>query len=92
MPNDRRVKAVSCLITELLRISPARVIDGGGQNVGRDDFRQITLNGAALFAIDQYFEETGKTLPIMISGTVDRCSVVFYRYKPYRLLEFRAPR
>ncbi|MBC3877651.1 methionine synthase [Undibacterium sp. FT79W] len=34
-----------------------------------------TLNcKAALFAIDQYFEETGKTLPIMISGTVTDAS------------------
>ncbi|MBY0571484.1 MAG: methionine synthase [Burkholderiaceae bacterium] len=34
-----------------------------------------TLNcKAALFAIDQYFEETGQTLPIMISGTVTDAS------------------
>ncbi|MCB5190732.1 methionine synthase [Methylobacillus arboreus] len=34
-----------------------------------------TLNcKAALFAIDQYFEETGKRLPIMISGTVTDAS------------------
>ena len=34
-----------------------------------------TLNAkAALFAIDQYFEETGKRLPIMISGTVTDAS------------------
>ncbi|MFZ6798874.1 methionine synthase [Undibacterium sp. Di24W] len=34
-----------------------------------------TLNcKAALFAIDQYFEETGSTLPIMISGTVTDAS------------------
>ncbi len=34
-----------------------------------------TLNcKAALFAIDQYFEETGKTLPMMISGTVTDAS------------------
>jgi 5-methyltetrahydrofolate--homocysteine methyltransferase len=34
-----------------------------------------TLNcKAALFAIDQYFEETGRTLPIMISGTVTDAS------------------
>jgi len=34
-----------------------------------------TLNcKAALFAIDQYFEETGKKLPIMISGTVTDAS------------------
>ncbi len=30
-----------------------------------------TLNSkAALFAVGQYFEETGKTLPVMISGTI----------------------
>ena len=34
-----------------------------------------TLNcKAALFAIDQFFEETGQTLPIMISGTVTDAS------------------
>ena len=34
-----------------------------------------TLNAkAALFAIDQYFEETGQRLPIMISGTVTDAS------------------
>ena len=34
-----------------------------------------TLNAkAALFAIDQYFEETGRRLPIMISGTVTDAS------------------
>ncbi|MBC7575610.1 MAG: methionine synthase [Herminiimonas sp.] len=34
-----------------------------------------TLNcKAALFAIDQFFEESGKTLPIMISGTVTDAS------------------
>ncbi len=34
-----------------------------------------TLNcKAALFAIDQYFEESGKRLPIMISGTVTDAS------------------
>ncbi len=34
-----------------------------------------TLNAkAALFAVDQYFEDTGKRLPIMISGTVTDAS------------------
>ena len=34
-----------------------------------------TLNAkAALFAIDQYFEETGQRLPVMISGTVTDAS------------------
>ena len=44
-----------------------------GCTVGRNDFDTLNCK-AALFAIDQYFEETGKTLPIMISGTVTDAS------------------
>jgi len=53
----------------------ARGLVDGGADILMVETVFDTLNcKAALFAIDQYFEETGKRLPIMISGTVTDAS------------------
>ena len=53
-----------------------------------------TLNAkAAVFAIEQYFEDTGSELPVMISGTITDASRP-HAVRPDRrgVLEFAAPR
>ncbi|MTI45470.1 methionine synthase (B12-dependent) [Roseibium hamelinense] len=57
-----------------LRITYAEAVRGlvkGGADIILVETIFDTLNAkAALFAIDEVFEETGKTLPVMISGTI----------------------
>ena len=50
------------------------LVDGGADVLLVETIFDTLNCKAALFAIDQYFEETGKTLPIMISGTVTDAS------------------
>jgi 5-methyltetrahydrofolate--homocysteine methyltransferase len=50
------------------------LIDGGADVLLVETIFDTLNCKAALFAIDQYFEETGKTWPIMISGTVTDAS------------------
>ena len=56
-------------------LEQARALHEGGVDLFLVETIFDTLNAkAALFAIDQYFEETGQRLPIMISGTVTDAS------------------
>ncbi len=50
------------------------LVDGGADILMVETIFDTLNCKAALFAIDQYFEETGKRLPIMISGTVTDAS------------------
>lgn len=50
------------------------LVDGGADVLLVETIFDTLNCKAALFAIDQYFEETGKVLPIMISGTVTDAS------------------
>ena len=50
------------------------LVDGGADVLLVETIFDTLNCKAALFAIDQYFEETGSTLPIMISGTVTDAS------------------
>ncbi len=56
-------------------LEQARGLEAGGADIFMVETVFDTLNcKAALFAIDTFFEETGKRLPIMISGTVTDAS------------------
>lgn len=56
-------------------LEQTRALVEGGADILMVETIFDTLNcKAALFAIDQYFEETGQRLPIMISGTVTDAS------------------
>ncbi|PKO24826.1 MAG: methionine synthase, partial [Betaproteobacteria bacterium HGW-Betaproteobacteria-8] len=56
-------------------LEQARGLAAGGADIFMVETIFDTLNcKAALFAIDTFFEETGKRLPIMISGTVTDAS------------------
>jgi 5-methyltetrahydrofolate--homocysteine methyltransferase len=56
-------------------LEQARALAEGGVDLFLVETIFDTLNAkAALFAIDQFFEETGKRLPVMISGTVTDAS------------------
>ena len=50
------------------------LVDGGADVLLVETIFDTLNCKAALFAIDQYFEESGKKLPIMISGTVTDAS------------------
>ncbi|AZP12184.1 methionine synthase [Undibacterium parvum] len=50
------------------------LVDGGADVLLVETIFDTLNCKAALFAIDQYFEESGKQLPIMISGTVTDAS------------------
>lgn len=50
------------------------LVDGGADVLLVETIFDTLNCKAALFAIDQYFEESGTTLPIMISGTVTDAS------------------
>jgi len=50
------------------------LVDGGADVLLVETIFDTLNCKAALFAIDQYFEETGRRLPIMISGTVTDAS------------------
>ena len=50
------------------------LVDGGADVLLVETIFDTLNCKAALFAIDQYFEETGNSLPIMISGTVTDAS------------------
>jgi 5-methyltetrahydrofolate--homocysteine methyltransferase len=62
------------------------LIDGGA-DILLIETNFDTLNAkAALFAIETYFEKTGKRLPIMVSGTItDASGGEHYQDKPQRL-------
>jgi 5-methyltetrahydrofolate--homocysteine methyltransferase len=56
-------------------LEQARALDEGGVDLFLVETIFDTLNAkAALFAIDQFFEESGKRYPLMISGTVTDAS------------------
>ncbi len=56
-------------------LEQARALDEGGVDLFLVETVFDTLNAkAALFAIDQFFEESGKHYPLMISGTVTDAS------------------
>ena len=73
--NDPAARNVSFDQLVAAYLEQTRGLVDGGSDVLLVETIFDTLNcKAALFAIDTYFEETGKRLPIMISGTVTDAS------------------
>lgn len=73
--NDPGARNVSFDQLATAYLEQVRGLVDGGADVLLVETIFDTLNcKAALFAIDSYFEETGKRLPIMISGTVTDAS------------------
>ncbi len=73
--NDPAARNVSFDQLAAAYLEQTRGLVDGGSDVLLVETIFDTLNcKAALFAIDTYFEETGKRLPIMISGTVTDAS------------------
>ncbi len=73
--NDPGARNVSFDQLATAYLEQVRALVEGGADVLLVETIFDTLNGkAALFAIDTYFEESGKRLPIMISGTVTDAS------------------
>ncbi|WP_394778029.1 methionine synthase [Undibacterium sp.] len=73
--NDPAARNVSFDQLVAAYLQQTRGLVDGGSDVLLVETIFDTLNcKAALFAIDTYFEETGKRLPIMISGTVTDAS------------------
>jgi 5-methyltetrahydrofolate--homocysteine methyltransferase len=73
--NDPAARNVSFDQLVAAYLEQTRGLVDGGSDVLLVETIFDTLNAkAALFAIDQYFEESGKHLPIMISGTVTDAS------------------
>jgi 5-methyltetrahydrofolate--homocysteine methyltransferase len=73
--NDPAARNVSFDQLVAAYLQQARGLAEGGADIFMVETVFDTLNcKAALFAIDTFFEETGKRLPIMISGTVTDAS------------------
>ncbi|PKO74036.1 MAG: methionine synthase, partial [Betaproteobacteria bacterium HGW-Betaproteobacteria-15] len=73
--NDPAARNVSFDQLVAAYLEQARGLAEGGADIFMVETVFDTLNcKAALFAIDTFFEETGKRLPIMISGTVTDAS------------------
>jgi 5-methyltetrahydrofolate--homocysteine methyltransferase len=73
--NDPAARNVSFDQLVAAYLEQTRGLVDGGSDVLLVETIFDTLNAkAALFAVDQYFEESGKHLPIMISGTVTDAS------------------
>ena len=73
--NDPAARNVSFDQLVAAYLEQARGLAEGGADIFMVETVFDTLNcKAALFAIDAFFEETGKRLPIMISGTVTDAS------------------
>jgi 5-methyltetrahydrofolate--homocysteine methyltransferase len=69
--NDPGYRAVSFDDLRIAYAEAARGLIAGGADILLVETIFDTLNAkAALFAIDEVFEETGKILPVMISGTI----------------------
>jgi len=53
----------------------ARLIDGGADIILIETIFDTLNAKAAIFAVEQYFEQIGYKLPVMISGTITDASV-----------------
>jgi len=61
-------------LVEAYTESVAALIEGGADIILIETIFDTLNAKAAVFAVDQYFEETGKRLPVMISGTITDAS------------------
>ncbi len=73
--NDPGARNVTFDVLRLSYLEQVRGLVDGGADILLVETIFDTLNAkAALFAIDEYFEEVGRRLPVMISGTVTDAS------------------
>jgi 5-methyltetrahydrofolate--homocysteine methyltransferase len=73
--NDPGFRAVSFdQVKDAYKVATRALVEGGVDLILVETIFDTLNAKAALFAIDEYFEEAGVTLPIMISGTITDAS------------------
>ena len=73
--NDPGLRAVSFdQVKDAYRVAAAALIEGGVDLIMVETIFDTLNAKAALFAIDELFEERGERLPVMISGTITDAS------------------